>query len=342
MRTPMAVALAVAGLLAAPAAASGADVWRGTATGVQDRVRHHDEQTSPNVVWDDQQHYEVELSFSFTIDEQGVISGDGDGRYTAARWHIAGVNEDAANGTPPTDPHFDCAPPISADPFDVLIAGDATADTVTLQLLIPDAAEISEDYDCGADFELFPSASQYMAESLHDVGGDELSFARARPTLRALVADEAIDSDDTTGNAHSTWTIRLTAPAAGGSGGGGGGGGAGGAPTPSGNPPDRSLCTVTGTRRADVLEGTPGPDVICAFGGDDVIRGRGGDDVIYAGSGKDRIRPGGGKDTVSAGPGDDRISARDGKRDRIDGGRGRDRATIDRKLDKVTRVERRA
>jgi hypothetical protein len=45
---------------------------------------------------------------------------------------------------------------------------------------------------------------------------------------------------------------------------------------------------------------------------------------------------------ASAGPGSDRISARDGKRDRIDGGRGRDRARIDRKLDKVTRVERRS
>jgi Ca2+-binding RTX toxin-like protein len=337
MRTPVAVALAVAVLLASPAAASGADVWRGSATGVQDRARHHDEQTSPNLVWDDQQHYAVELSFSFTIDEDGVISGEGAGRYTAARWHIAGVNEEAATANPPQDPHFDCSPPIGADPFGVLLAGNATADTVTLQLFVLDAIETSEEYDCGADFVLFPSASQYVAESLSDVGGDELSFARARPTLPALTTDETIDTGDTTGNAHSAWSIRLTPPAVGGS----GGGGASGAPTPSGNPPDRSLCTVTGTRRAEVLDGTPGPDVICAFGGDDVIRGRGGDDVIYAGSGRDRITPGGGRDTVSAGAGADRISARDGKRDRIDGGRGRDRATIDRRLDKVRSVERR-
>jgi Ca2+-binding RTX toxin-like protein len=336
MRTPVAVALAVAALVAAPAAASGAELWRGTATGVQDRVRHHDEQTSPNVVWDDQQHYAVELSFSFTIDDTGVISGEGAGRYTAARWHIAGINEEAATADPPKDPHFDCSPPIAAEPFDVLLAGDATADTVTLQLLIPDATETSEEYDCGADFVLFSSASQYMADSLRDVGGDELSFARARPTLPPLLTDEPIDTVETIGNAHSTWTIRLTPPTVGGS------GGTGGAPTPSGNPPHRSVCTVTGSGRADELEGTPGPDVICAFGGNDVIRGRGGDDVIYAGSGKDKITPGGGKDTVSAGPGNDRISARDGKRDRIDGGRGRDRATIDRKLDKVTRVERRS
>jgi Ca2+-binding RTX toxin-like protein len=339
MRTPLAVALAVASLLATPAAASAAETWRGTATGVQDRVRHHDEQTSPNVVWDDQQHYGVELSFSFTIDDTGVISGTGDGRYTAARWHIAGINEDAVNDDPPKDPHFDCSPPITGEPFDVLLTGHADADTVTLGFLLLDASETSGDYDCGADFTGFASTSTYMAESLSDVGGDELSFARARPTLPPLITDVPIDTGDTTGNAHSAWTIRLTAPDAGG---GGSAGGGGAAPTPSGNPPDRSLCTVTGTRRADVLDGTPGPDVICAFAGNDVIRGRGGDDVVYAGSGKDRIAPGGGKDTVSAGPGDDRISARDGRRDRIDGGRGRDRATVDRKLDKVTRVERRS
>jgi Ca2+-binding RTX toxin-like protein len=341
MRTPVAVALAVASLLAVPAAASAADTWSGTATGILDRVRHHDEQTSPNVVWDDQQHYGVELSFSFTIDDTGLIAGTGEGRYTAAGWHIAGINEDAVNDDPPKDPHFDCSPPITGDPFDVLLAGNADGDTVTLQLLLLDANETSVDYDCGADFTGFASTSTYMAESLSDVGGDELSFARARPTLPPLVKDVPIDTGQTTGNAHSTWTIRVTAPA-GSRGGSGGGAGGGGAPTPSGNPPDRSRCTITGTRRADVLEGTPGPDVICAFGGNDVIRGRGGDDVIYAGSGKDGIAPGGGKDTVSAGPGRDRISARDGKRDRIDGGRGRDRATIDRKLDKVTRVERRS
>jgi hypothetical protein len=339
MRTPVVVALALAALVAAPAAASAADTWQGTATGVQDRVRHHDEQTSPNVVWDDQQHYQVELTFSFTIDDTGLISGTGAGRYTAARWHIAGVNEDAANDNPPKDPHFDCTPPITGDPFDVLLSGNATADAVTLQILIPDASEVGADYDCGADFTGFASTTHYMAESLQDAGGGALSFTRGHPAIPPLVKDVPIDTGNTTGNAHSTWTIRLAAPD--GSGGGSGGRGAGGAPTPSGNPPDRSLCTITGSGRADVLKGTPGPDVICAFGGNDVIRGLGGDDVIYAGAGKDRITPGAGKDTVSAGPGNDRISARDGRRDRIDGGRGRDRATIDRKLDKVRSVERR-
>jgi Ca2+-binding RTX toxin-like protein len=339
MRLLGATALTAAVLLAMPATAPAAETWNGTARGTQTRVRHHDEQTSPNLLWDDQQSYAVELSFSFEIDDSGDITGAGTGRYTTAQWHMAGVNEDAAEDDPPKDPHFDCNPPIAGTPFDVLLLGSATDDTVTLRLAIPDAAETSEDLDCGADFTVFASTSHYIATSLLDAGGDALSFSRSQPRIPTLADDVSLDTDQTTGNAHSTWTISVTPPSRNG---GRSGGAAGGGPTPSGNPPNRSACTITGTSKADVLTGTPGPDVICAFAGDDVIRGRGGDDVIYAGAGKDRITPGAGKDTVSAGPGRDRILARDGKRDRIDGGSGRDRATIDRKLDRVTRVERRS
>jgi hypothetical protein len=342
MRTLGATAVAAAVLLATPVAATAAGTWQGTARGTQARTRHHDEQTSPNVVWDDQQNYQVDLSLSFSIDDDsGAISGTGTGHYTTANWHMAGVNENAAQDNPPKDPHFDCSPPIAGNAFAVELGGSATADTVTLRLAIPEAAEASDDFDCGADFTAFGSTSHYMTDSLADVGGDALTFSRAQPRIPTLVKDVSLNTGRTTGNAHNTWTISLTAPS--GSGGSGGaGGGAGGGPTPSGNPPNRSVCTITGSSKHDVLTGTPGPDVICAFGGADVIRGRGGDDVIYAGSGNDRITPGGGKDVVSAGPGADRISARDGKRDRIDGGRGRDRATIDRKLDRVSRVERRS
>lgn len=336
MRTIGATALTAAALLATPVAATAAQTWNGTARGTQIRVRHHDEQTSPNLVWDDQQSYAVELSFSFEIDDSGEIAGTGTGRYTTAQWHMAGVNEDAAQDDPPQDPHFDCNPPIAGDAFDVLLLGSATDDAVTLRMAIPDAAETSDELDCGADFTAFASTSHYMADSLLDAGADAITFSRAQPRIPTLLDDVSLDAGATTGNAHSTWTISIRPPS------GGSGAAGGGTPRPSGNPPNRSACTIAGTSKNDVLTGTSGPDVICAFGGNDVIHARGGDDVIYAGAGKDRITPGGGKDTVSAGPGRDRIIARDGKRDRIDGGSGRDRATIDRKLDRVTRVERRS
>jgi Ca2+-binding RTX toxin-like protein len=62
-------------------------------------------------------------------------------------------------------------------------------------------------------------------------------------------------------------------------------------------------CTISGTIHADVLVGTSANDVIC---------GGAGNDTIYA---------------------------RDGHRDVVDGGPGRDVARLDRKLDRVTNVE---
>jgi dipeptidyl aminopeptidase/acylaminoacyl peptidase len=81
-------------------------------------------------------------------------------------------------------------------------------------------------------------------------------------------------------------------------------------------------CTRSGNRRANRIVGTPGNDVLCGKGGKDRISGRGGRDVLSGGSGRDRLR---------GGTGSDRIHARDGARDRVHGGRGRDIATADRR-----------
>jgi hypothetical protein len=78
---------------------------------------------------------------------------------------------------------------------------------------------------------------------------------------------------------------------------------------------------LTGTAGADVITGTPGRDVLRGFGGDDVIRGLGGKDVFAGGAGRDRLY------------------ARDGVRDEVYGGRGYDRARVDRYLDRRYSVE---
>jgi hypothetical protein len=70
---------------------------------------------------------------------------------------------------------------------------------------------------------------------------------------------------------------------------------------------------VVGTRRADRLRGTRRADLILGRGG------------------ADRIRPRRGRDCVRAGKGADRIFARDGARDRIKCGRGRDVVYADRR-----------
>jgi hypothetical protein len=116
---------------------------------------------------------------------------------------------------------------------------------------------------------------------------------------------------------------------------------------------------VMGTGGRDVLIGTSGPDLICGLGGDDAISGLGGADLILGGSGNDlisggdgndfvdggggndRLEGGSGHDNIRGGPGDDLMSAHDGTVDLVDGGAGRDRAFVDRKLDHVARVEAR-
>ena len=133
-------------------------------------------------------------------------------------------------------------------------------------------------------------------------------------------------------------------------------------------------CTIIGTQGADVLRGTPDGDVICGLGGDDRAVAGGGKDLVYGGNGRDRLFGGAGDDAVYGGPGADRlvggpgsdllsggslgdvliggtgfdrllgggnndiVFARDGRRDWVNGGPGRDLVTRDR-VDRVVAAE---
>ena len=98
-------------------------------------------------------------------------------------------------------------------------------------------------------------------------------------------------------------------------------------------------CTIVGTQAADVLRGTSRADVICGLGGNDTILGRGGDDVVYGGPGADTISGGLGRDTLRGGSGNDTFNAREGRRDVLVGGLGRDLGIVDTRLDRLTSVE---
>jgi Ca2+-binding RTX toxin-like protein len=119
---------------------------------------------------------------------------------------------------------------------------------------------------------------------------------------------------------------------------------------------------LIGLRGKDRLGGGAGNDRIGGGAGRDRVSGSAGADRLGGGSGKDALRgargndrltAGKGRDRILAGPGRDRISARDRRRDVVDGGKGRDRATVDRRargarstrgnlrrVDRVRRVER--
>jgi Tol biopolymer transport system component len=102
-------------------------------------------------------------------------------------------------------------------------------------------------------------------------------------------------------------------------------------------------CRRDGTSRADVLQGGIGPDALYGHGGPDSISGGAGQDFLQGGAGDDIVRGGPGNDRVFGGPGRDRlvgdagsdeIGARDGARDIVGCGTGRDSVSADR-LDTV-------
>jgi hypothetical protein len=80
----------------------------------------------------------------------------------------------------------------------------------------------------------------------------------------------------------------------------------------------------------DRLSGGTGKDLLVGASGGDRLNGDAGDDKINAGNGNDDITPGPGKDIANGQGGNDTISARDGARDTIDCGAGRDKVTADR------------
>ena len=97
-------------------------------------------------------------------------------------------------------------------------------------------------------------------------------------------------------------------------------------------------CSMTrrGNAKANRMTGTAGSDRLLDGAGNDRIDGRRGDDCIAGQAGRDTLIAGAGRDDISGGDGDDRISTRDGERDTIRCGSGRDRVTADR-LDRIAR-----
>jgi len=109
------------------------------------------------------------------------------------------------------------------------------------------------------------------------------------------------------------------------------------APPPS-SPPTAPPTGVTrnGTQRGDSLRGTKYADLLRGLGGPDKLYGLGGADRLVGGAGADLLVGGAGRDLLEGGGGNDRILARDGARDVVRCGLGRDVVEVDR-LDRIAR-----
>lgn len=92
----------------------------------------------------------------------------------------------------------------------------------------------------------------------------------------------------------------------------------------AGRHPKAKIGKIVGTNKSDVLNGTDGPDKMLGKGGNDTMNGKAGNDTISGDAGNDVLRGGRGEDLLLGGGGNDRIYARDGERDTINCGKGRD------------------
>ncbi len=118
-------------------------------------------------------------------------------------------------------------------------------------------------------------------------------------------------------------------------------------------------CAVkkTGTKRADKLTGGTFGDLIrggagndkisggagddCLFGeaGNDTLSGGAGKDKLDGGAGNDKLTGGAGKDTFAGGAGNDTIYSKDGVKETVNCGKGRDKVKADKK-DKLVGCEK--
>ena len=173
------------------------------------------------------------------------------------------------------------------------------------------------------------SGDEFLAEGMRDgrdtmVGGGGSDMVSYGPRRRAVRADLEGDRDDGSRGERD----RIGADVEHLSGGAGA---------------DR----LTGNGRRNRLIARGGRDVLIGRGSKDMLDGefalRGGDggaDRLVGGPGNDQLLGGGGDDSIDGGPGadfarggpgDDRVDLRDGSYDELECGRGRDRASLDRR-----------
>jgi hypothetical protein len=86
---------------------------------------------------------------------------------------------------------------------------------------------------------------------------------------------------------------------------------------------------LRGTAKADRLFGGRGHDLILARAGKDRLEGGPGNDRLYGEQGNDRLNGGPGGDRLFGGSGNDVLLVRDGKRDLVACGSGKDQAVAD-------------
>ena len=96
---------------------------------------------------------------------------------------------------------------------------------------------------------------------------------------------------------------------------------------------------LNGADGNDDMRGDSGEDFLLGGRGNDIMVGGNGDDRLAGGDGNDVLSGGGGSNHIVGGSGADRINVKNGRKDTVDCGGGRDRASIDLRRDKTRGCE---
>jgi hypothetical protein len=111
-------------------------------------------------------------------------------------------------------------------------------------------------------------------------------------------------------------------------------------PATSGGRSGRCAQQLRGTKKKDKLFGSIDGDEIRSRAGNDRVNAQSGEDCVIAGKGRDRVKGadgddklvgGGQNDRLNGGDGDDVIKARRGGKDKVNCGKGEDRAVVDKR-----------
>ena len=93
---------------------------------------------------------------------------------------------------------------------------------------------------------------------------------------------------------------------------------------------------INGGSSSDVISAGSSADRVAGDQGHDRINGNSGNDFIRGNSGNDRLAGSTGRDRIAGDSGNDRVNSRDGRRDQVSCGRGRDTVVADR-FDRISR-----
>jgi dienelactone hydrolase len=189
----------------------------------------------------------------------------------------------------------------------------------------PRTAEIDSNGDPN-DYSFY----RFSRYDLHEADGTKVTCDDMRSGCQSMGPDGLPAGYDHVADAY-------TAPK-GASGGGGSGGpcflpqlGTDAKDTPVTLPPSDAGDSIRGRGGDDSLRGGDGNDCLYGNKGTDHLDGDAGDDRLKGGADDDRLDGGDGRDVIGGGPGADTIRAKDGERDRIRCGPGKDKVFADRK-----------